>query len=280
MGATFAILFTFLLALFLIRTANNRSLPVEGENDNYLSELQQHGNLHYTLGAYNRDAPLKLFSNDSSGTKKRLALIGDSYSQDLLNIITEGSYLTNYEIRPYYVHFGCQIYMGPEDRQKFIIPMDKQKCRNANDIKYALPIIRPADVVVLAALWLPWSAERLPTTIKSLNLTKEQKLIILGSKHFGRVQPLAYVNASKEYRVTQYHYPAKFAVDANNMLERTIDPSVFVNVMNLLCTGPNSTCPLFTKDGKLISYDGTHVTRYGALYVGELIFSTGPLSQL
>lgn len=281
-SASVATLLTFIVALFLIRTANNRSLPPTDEgDDSYLADLKTHGSLSYTWTGYNRHRGLIPFSNDTTSTKQRLILIGDSFSQDFHNIITEGKYLTNYEISPYYIFSGCQIYMGPEDRQQFVLAKDKQRCAShGEDIKYALPVIRQAHVIILTISWHEWSAIRLPTTIKSLNLTKEQKLLIIGTKHFGAVQPMLYVNKSKEHRISQYQYPLPNFVNVNQLLERIVDQSIFANVMKMICTGINNTCPLFTKDGKLISYDGLHLTRYGALYVGKVIFNQKPLNQL
>ena len=69
-------------------------------------------------------------------------------------------------------------------------------------------------------------------------------------------------------------------VKVNNILEKTIDKSIFVNVMKMICTGFNQTCPLFTPNGKLISYDGAHLTKYGALYIGNIIFKNKPLNKL
>ena len=271
---------TFVLALFLIRTGNNRSLLSEPGSDSYLADLKQYGNVDYTVGAYNMHQGVKTFSNDTASTKRRMALIGDSFSQDFLNIVIEGKHLTNYEICPYYVHNECQIYIGTEDKQQFILPQFREFCRNGNDIKYALPMIRQANLIVLAAGWKEWNAERLPTTITLLNLTKEQQLIIIGIKNFGPLQPMFYANKSKEYRLAQYGYPEDSYVQMNTFLEGIIDPSMYVNVMNLVCTGYNNTCPLFTRDGKLISYDSWHLTKYGALYVGQIIFSRKPLNQL
>lgn len=208
-------------------------------------------------------------------------VIGDSYSQDFSNIISEGKYLPKYEISPYYIFSGCQIYLGQEDKQKFILPTDKQRCANpGEDIKYALPVIRQADVIILVNAWREWSAVRLPTTIQSLNLTKKQKLVIIGTKHFGGIQPMLYVNKSKEYRISQYQYPSSYFFNVNQFMKRTFNSSIFVNQMQMICTGINNTCPLFTKQGKLISYDGLHLTKDGALHVGQLIFNQKPLNQL
>jgi hypothetical protein len=278
-AAAFATLVTFILALLLIRTANNRSLLISEGDDTYLSDLKQYSSLYYTALAYSIHQRLTTFSNDTSTKNKRIVLIGDSYSQDFYNIILEGKYFANYEIRVHYVHVDCQMYLGSEDRLQYILPKNRQKCTNANDIKYALPLIREANIIILASSWRNWSSVRLPTTIKLLNLTSQQQVFVIGSKHFGKVKPMLYVNKSKEYRMSLYEHPEQWFVEVNTILEQIMDPSIFVNMLKMICTGINHTCPLFTREGKLISYDSFHVTKYGALYVGKIIFNQQPLNQ-
>ncbi|CAF1533592.1 unnamed protein product [Rotaria sp. Silwood1] len=220
------------------------------------------------------------FSIRTSTTNKRLILIGDSFAQDFYNIIIEGKHLTNYEMRVFFIHGRCQMYIGPEDRKQFINAIDHQICTNRNDIKYALPVIRQADVIILSGKWFEWSAKRLPMTLKLLNLTKKQQIFVIGRKHFGNVNPKLYVNKSTEYRLKQYQYPSIDVIKVNSLLEKTIDKSIFVNILKMICTGYNRTCPLFTRDGKLISYDGRYLTKYDAIYVGNIIFKNKPLNKL
>ncbi len=273
-------LVTFILALSLIGTAHNQSLLNERDDDTYLSDLKKYGSMYYTVVAYSKLERKRTFSNDTQFANKRIALIGDSYSQDFYNIIIEGKYLTDYEIRVHYVNVECQIYIGPEDRLKLILASKKQVCTNKNDIKYGLPLIRKANIIILASSWKGWSAERLPMTIKRLNLTEQQRLIVIGGKHFGVVPKKSYATKSKEYRIKQYRRPFEWFIRVNTLLEQTIDPSIFVNVMKMICTGSNNACPHFTPNGKLISYDRSHLTKYGALYVGKIIFNQKPLNQL
>jgi hypothetical protein len=280
--ASLAFIITFILALFLIHTANNRSLIVNGKGDSYLADLYEHGNRKYVgqdFMALQKKSPT--FSNKTSTMNRRIALVGDSFAQDFYNMIIEGKYLKKYEIRVYFIFTGCQIYLGSENRKKLIDAIFRQTCsNNAYDIKKALPIIRQANIIILADNWFKWSAERLPMTIKLLNLTKQQQIFILGAKHFGTVNPMVYVNKSTEYRIKQYQYPRKETVQVNNLLEKIIDKSIFINVLKMTCTGLNNTCPVFTRDGKLISYDGAHLTKHGARYVGSIIFKNKPFNKL
>jgi hypothetical protein len=275
-----AFVITLIVAVFLIQTANNRSSIVSKSGDSYLSDLKKYGHSQYVVRDFNALAKKTSFTNRTRILDKRLAIIGDSFAQDFYNMIIEGKHLKNYEIRVYYVFSRCQIYLGEEDRRKFIEAQHRQTCTNANDIKYAFPLIRQADVIMLVSNWYEWSAQRLPMTLKLLNLTKQQQIFVIGSKHFGKVNPKLYVNTSTEFRVKQYQYPKPESVKVNNLLEKIIDKSLFVNVLKMICTGYNQTCPLFTPDGKLISHDGAHLTKYGAGYVGNIVFKNELLNKL
>ena len=220
------------------------------------------------------------FVNATWNKNKRLIIIGDSYARDFYNMVVESAHLTDYDICTHLVDTRCQIYLGPVDRLQFVEDKYKQKCTNAYDIKYALPLVRQANVIILSSRWREWSATRLPTTLKLLNLTEHQRLYVIGPKHFGDVRQKLYMNKTLEYRVKQRQLPERNAVLMNELLEKTIDKSVYVDVLKIVCGGSNQTCPLFTPDGKLISYDGVHLAKYGALYLGNLLFHKRPLNEL
>ncbi|CAF0896456.1 unnamed protein product [Didymodactylos carnosus] len=202
--------------------------------------------------------------------------------RDFFNVIIENKLLLNYQIRVHYIQRRCQIYLGQEDRLKLIEAQDIQLCKTNKkyDIKYALPLIRRANILFLVGRWRQWSALRLPSTIKALNLTSDQQVFVIGAKHFGAVNPKLYVGKTNEYRIKQRQFPPIDEILVNGILEKTIDQSMFVNVQKMLCTGRNNTCPLFTPEGKLITYDGFHLTKYGARYLGKILFSNPPLKRL
>jgi hypothetical protein len=273
---------TLIIALFLIETADNRSLMTKGD-DPYLFDLKNYGSTQYLIRNFVAlAAKKKSFSNESSTINRRIMLIGDSYAEDFYNMVIEGKHLKNYEFCAYFMDARCQIYLGDEDPMKFIEAKFRQLCINAkiNDLKYALPMIRQANMIFVIAKWALWSAQRLPNTLKLLNLTKEQRVFVFGAKHFGGVNPMLYVNKSKQFRIKQFQYPKLAIIQANRLLEKTIDKSNFINVQKMVCNGFNQTCPLFTPQGKLITYDGAHLTKYGARYIGDIIFKNKPLNEL
>lgn len=269
------------VGLFLIRTSKNRLSIMDKEPDSYLSDLNKYGNWQYVVRDFDQLArEKKTFSSKTSNKTQKIVLIGDSFAQDFYNMIIEGKHLKNSDICVYFISSRCQIYLGNEDRAKFIEAQHKQTCTNAYDIKYALPLIRQANIIFLSSNWYLWSSIRLPNTLKLLNITKQQQIFVIGPKHFGKVNTKLYINKTKQFRIKQYQYPKPEVIQINDLLEKTIDKSIYVNIPKLICKGSNQTCPLFTPDGKLISHDGAHLTKYGARYIGNIIFNNKPLNQL
>ncbi|CAF3368349.1 unnamed protein product [Rotaria sp. Silwood2] len=270
----------FILAVFLIQTATNRTLLLNKQNDSYLSDIAEYPGWKSTAKEFFDLEKNKTFSNRSLTKNKKLILIGDSYATDFYSMIIEGKHLVNYEIRVHFIPAQCQIYLSPENPNQFIDGKFRQTCFLGNDIIHALPLICQADVIMLSSNWLEWSTRKLPRTLKLLNLTKQQQIFVIGPKHFGKVNTNLYVNKSTEYRIKQYQYPDQSTVKVNSLLEQIIDKSIFVNILKMLCIGHNQTCPLFTPYGKIISIDGYHLTKSGALYVGNIIFKNEPLNKL
>ena len=290
-------LIIFLIASSLLIHANNapvstkvnnttiisnesRYLIIE-EEDTYLKDIDPFELSDYTTRLFDghmRKYPT--FSDASKSTNRRLLLIGDSFAQEFMNMAMETKSLLDYEIRCYYVRCYCQIYIGAEDRLQWIAPGHRGMCINDNDVRSALPMIRQANVIILAGAWKNWSAERLPKTIEAFNLTKDQKLLVLGAKNFGQISLPSYKNKSFAYRTGLFQQPDEEFLYINAIMKQTLHKSIFIDALNMICTYPNMTCPIFTRNGKIITYDGWHLTKHGARYVGNILFKNYPLNQL
>ena len=104
-------------------------------------------------------------------TTKPLAIIGDSFSMDVVNMVAEAGVFRDYEIRTLYIPYRCQIYLGDDDVSQFIDKGDQKLC--AED--FATPLKRlasQAQVVILASRWKDWAVDRLPRTIEQLSLSE------------------------------------------------------------------------------------------------------------
>jgi hypothetical protein len=78
----------------------------------------------------------------------KLLLVEDSFAMDFLNIAMENNRFMNYEIKTYYLNYFCQIYLGNEDRNRFIPEIMKTECATKeNNITNALLLIEQANIV-------------------------------------------------------------------------------------------------------------------------------------
>ena len=216
-----------------------------------------------------------------NSSMKKLLLVGDSFAMDFLNMAMETNRLRNYEIKTYYVNYLCQIYVGDEDRNRFIPEIMQRECAfKSNDIRSALPLIDQANVVIFVSKWAIWSAERLQTTVKNLNLPRaNQTFIVISSKDFGQINPIHYLNNTTAYRLKLQNRMDPACVTANEMLQKGFNDSILVNIPRMICSS-NHTCPIFTPTEKLVSFDGEHLTKDGVIYLGEIIFQNRLLSAL
>jgi hypothetical protein len=254
------------------------------ENTKYSANQEEHDFLRF--GARAIHIYLHKYFDPLQGSRfnssmKKIVVIGDSFAMDFVNMVVENNKLTDYEIRTYYIHYMCQIYAGNQDRNQFIPGLLNGECAlEQNDIRNALPLIEQANIVIFACKWAIWSAERLPMTIKNLNLPRQnQKLIVISSKHFGQINPIHYLNKTMAYRLKLRNHMAPDFVAANALLQKGLNDSILINIPQTLCTS-NYTCPIFTPTGKLISFDGEHMTPDGALYLGKIIFQNPILTAL
>ncbi|MDR3212746.1 MAG: hypothetical protein LBT71_02320 [Azoarcus sp.] len=216
-------------------------------------------------------------STFSASAKLRVLLIGDSYSQDFLNMIEETGLLPDAEIRVRYVTWRCQIYIGEEDWRDFVAPKDHPLCKNVyrSDFYPSLaPLIQGADVVILAEAWVEWAARRLPDTIRKLGIPASTRIIVLGRKNFGVVARRSYLGLSWQEKVALRNRVDDSLLKINELMNTNLQETgnvEFVDLLRLVCGESVQTCPVFSPEGKLLSHDGGHLTQAGAIHISGLL---------
>ncbi|MEZ5476062.1 MAG: SGNH hydrolase domain-containing protein [Thiolinea sp.] len=232
-------------------------------------------------GAYVRERYLKLVKVpfDKADERKKALIIGDSHGQDFLNALVENKGLPNYQIRTRYIPNICQMYLGDEDISGFIEPRNMQLCNEADNLQQAEAQIAEADLVILVASWKAWSAERLPQTIQNLQLKPGQTLRVIGRKSFGKINVRSYLKLPVEELKALRNKVDAHQTGVNETMKKSLDAGVFVDVQQIVC-GEATTCPVFTPEARLISFDGGHLTQDGARFVGKLLLQSPLLQDL
>ncbi len=266
---------TLLVALLMTGIT---TFPTASSASQIRSELQKAADTKAS-GAYVRKRFLQMMRKPFTSTSKKKALIiGDSHAQDFLNGVLENGYLRNYQISTRYIPTRCQIYFG-EHLTQFIKHRDRAFCKKSDSLLRAKRQIAEADLIILAGDWKAWSAKALPLSIKKLGLKPRQKLFVVGRKSFGKISIRNYLRMPDQKLRTLRNKVDAHQTKVNNIMSRSLSRSVFINQQQLIC-GSSATCPVFTKDLKLISFDGGHLTRDGARHVGRVLFQGSSLGRL
>ena len=271
---------SLIISFFLLITIINSSLVNAAQSPEVRADILQAANKTKS-GDYVRQRFFQRMKKpfNSEEPLKKMLIIGDSHAQDFYNAMLENKLNLRYQISTRRIPAICGIYLGSENIKRFIEKKHMPICQKADTLKAALPQIKQADVVIIAANWKLWSVERLATTVKNLNISAPQKLFVIGRKTFGKVNLRQYLRLSnnelRQLRNPVYGVQQKI----NQAMKQMFPSSVFVNTQQLLCRSEKD-CPVFTPQARLISFDGGHLTKQGARYVGSVLLRNSPLNQL
>jgi hypothetical protein len=219
---------------------------------------------------------------DNQSEKKKVLIVGDSQSCDFINGIIENNFLKNYQISMRFIPYKCQTVAG-DSSPYYIKPQDRKICENpahADSLESSMMAIQQADLVIYVSRWKPEIAKRLPQSIKQLSLGANQKMIVIGSKFFGKISIKRYIHMADKELVGLRNDVGTVSKDINTILQEGLNEGVeFIDQHELICDD-HTTCPVFTNDLRLISYDGRHLTKEGARYVGKVLFQKSGLGHM
>ncbi len=221
---------------------------------------------HYLRNRYNgyRDQP---FSRDG---RLKVLIVGDSFGQDFINMLAENGALDHVSLSTHMIDAYCgNLYVETRFRQN-IEGSKLAKCvrhgwYRGEQIRENL---KQADVVFLVSSWTPWVAKLVPESVDKLKREFDARIILVGRKFFGAVNPSQYIGWADEKKRSLRNSTEGVHTEVNQMMSKKIDRETFVDTSKLFC-GSDHDCPVFTPDLKLISYDGSHLTKEGAVYLGK-----------
>lgn len=239
-----------------------------GPEDKLFVEYDREKYANYVKHRFNE---LSLAKFEPADNRIRLLVIGDSYGQDLVNMLSENSIIDEIQISTFYIPARCGNLFLDFDFSNKIDERHREGCANIRrrNNQTLLTRMREADIVWLASSWKLWQAELLPKSLENIKTLTDAKILILGRKNFGVINLNKLMKVPVERRQLLRNTVASWHLETNRVMKDSLPPENFIDLHQIVC-GDDNTCPLFVDDQlSLISYDGGHLTKSGARYVGE-----------
>lgn len=271
-GLTTAVLVALGLAGYASKGFSYRYAP----EDRYLVELDPYAARRYVPARFTE---LTLRQFDASD-KKKVLIIGDSYAEDLANAVYESGLTARVQLSTYLIPAACGNLFVQEDVTAKIRPADRGICLQTGwyDNERLRHLMRDADAIWIASSWLPWQADLLPESVQRIDSVFGPKALVFGDKDFGTFAVKDLLRVPAKDRVQLKNPMSDQHLKVNELMRSSLPRDVFLDVSSLLC-GEGTACPLFTSDGKLISYDGGHLTQDGARYYGQKLAETAAMRR-
>ena len=215
-------------------------------------------------------AKIELKEFDKTNDKRDILIIGDSFSQDLVNAVFEAEMDEIYEFSSYYISTKCGV-LFVENKSDRESPKISCKEKSFYDINLQ-ELMLLADEVWITSEWTRVDLEYMEMSIENI-VQINKNFTIFGSKSFGSVSQEWY----EQHEVEQWSslileesdidlYKNLFAL--NSSIENIVTSlgGNFINTQELICKGQNY-CQNYL-EGDIISHDGGHLTPYGARILG------------
>ena len=203
-------------------------------------------------------------------------IVGDSYGYDFINALFEQGLeeVANYSTHHIFSRCGNLLLEGG------VAKRTGQQLRNCEHVKgYSEPrlagLLAKADYLFLVSRWELWHTQWLRQSVENLQQITDAKIVIVGRKHFGIINPRALLRIPAEERLVWENTIPSTIPEVNRKIVEQ-DPPYYLDLQKILC-GSTEKCRVFTPDGRLISNDGGHLSRDGARYVGERLLQESPI---
>jgi hypothetical protein len=276
-SALFSFFYTLLLIVPLLNFSATAATP--SVRKSLIKSSNININEKYTFKYCN---PLRKKPFDNTSNKKKLLVIGDSQACDFLNSIKENGFFSNYQISMRYIPYQCQPVLSSHPSY-FIANKDRVICEDeerTDNLEQARKQIEEANLIIFSARWKIKAAQALSHTIRHLKLKPYQRVVVLGSKSFGKISIRRYLNMSDRELLNIKNKIDEEVKQVNAILRTHLDHrTIFIDQYKLIC-GSSTDCPVFTGNLELISYDGRHFTKAGARFAGSKVFKNSGLSRM
>ncbi len=183
---------------------------------------------------------------------QRVLVVGNSFARDFINMLNETGYGTGRDV--VYWEGDC--------------------AHRSNDLLE--PLLAAAELVVFAENWgrpnsTPRDVDDAFSCYRELSSKSRARVVMLGAKNFGWNNDFVRTRHGELNDRAPRVYPLVSVVSFNKTAQAQIGPD-FIDPMEVLLDGEGRV-PIFTPDGRFITYDTNHLTRAGAAFVGARLFA-------
>lgn len=202
-------------------------------------------------------------------SRRNILIIGDSFAQDLVNALYEADIIDELNVSTYHISAKCGN-LHIEDLTRYQLPEDVAGC--GYNRGYNLPGLE-SRMALADEIWLSssWKLRSLPLLRESLGNIQEMTdtpLTVFSRKHFGKRSVSDYYDNGLESLLGQKSVPENLA-EVQRLMHREIPEGVrFIDIQDLMC-GDYDQCTNLDSDGMPLTFDGSHLTRYGAAFLGH-----------
>lgn len=265
------LLFAFVLSSITIFSVGATIVKQKGvperysKEDLYLVNLDLKTQENYVKKRFNELTLLPF----TSKSKVKILIIGDSYAQDLVNALYEAGLNNEFELSTYDISARCGNLYVSDDLSPFISDKYQDYCSKHEGYKnnQLKKLMLEADQIWLSSSWKQWQAKFIAKSVTNLKREYGDKIIIFGRKHFGEINPQILIHKPLDSRVHYRNPLPEEHVLTNEIMIQQLSNENFINISNMLC-GEEKTCGVLSPDGRLLSFDGGHLTKEGATFFG------------
>ena len=263
---------TFFLLFGSIGSYTNGFLFRYGEEDRYLAGINLNDQGKYVS---RRFSEMMMKNFDSLDRRRKVLVIGDSFSQDLVNALYEVGFQKNNQFSTRYIIHDCgNLFIS---RDKFRDKIEKKCFQQISGFGYEglyedaelRNLMLDADEIWFASAWDYWQAELIRESVTNVARFSAKPVKVFGRKSFGNIDIKHLLMQSTEKRILSKGLVSRESIRTNELLMASLPSDIFIDIQYLLCGNEAGRCPLFDNEGHLKSYDGGHLTVYGAKLYGE-----------
>jgi hypothetical protein len=223
----------------------------------------------------NNDYVVKKFNSLKSAVwdtrKKKVFLIGDSYAQDLTNAVYESDIIKSVSLSTWHISAQCgNLYIPFKEKIKFIAQIDLSRCASSDYFENEdfIKRLKDADEVWFASSWTPWQIELIQSSLANVENLTFAVIRVFGRKDLPLFKHRKYSGLSSKERAIFVEPISTKKMEVNLKLSYLANDYNFIDVQGLICGEISSECKIFDELGYLKSYDGGHLTKKGAQFLG------------